>query len=258
MTFSEQIIYGMFKPSKYKELIELRRGRSAKFIIFLVLILGVVTFAVPTSAFIAGFGGFEKLFKQRIGNIEYSNGELMADRKFDISFQGVYFIMDTSEDEVAPEKLTKDGITVSFGRKMLKMTMVSGSKKLDYQRIGYSGLLPEGLNNEKLCEFIPAIYIYFVLAFISICIGFFIKYSLFALVLGLAVNSMNKKLEIGLSFGQCFMLCIYGQTLGIILSNFNLALNFLPSFLVSIVAVIISLNMITSALVSIKHPINKG
>ncbi|MGN0435240.1 MAG: DUF1189 domain-containing protein [Wujia sp.] len=257
MTFAEQIFYAMFKPSKYKELIELRKGKSVKFIIILMLVLGIATYAVPVSAFVAGFGGFEKLFKQRIGNIEYSNGELKDDRKFDISFQGVYFIIDTSENEVSPEKFTKDGITISFGKKMLKMTMVSGSTKVDYQKINYWGVLPEGLNNEALCDFIPAIYIYFVFAFIIVCIGFFIKYSIFALVLGLAVNSMSKKLEIDISFGQCFMMCMYGQTLGMILSNFNSALSFLPELLVSAVAVIISLNMITSALVSMKHPTNE-
>ena len=69
MNFSEQIVYAMFKPSKYKEMIKLKTSRFVGFTIVLMLVLGIVTFAVPAGAYIMGFGGFEKLFTNKMSNI---------------------------------------------------------------------------------------------------------------------------------------------------------------------------------------------
>lgn len=62
MTFSEQIVYGWFKPSKYKDMIELPRRRFVAYVIVMMLVLSIVSYVVPTASIIFGFGGFEKLF----------------------------------------------------------------------------------------------------------------------------------------------------------------------------------------------------
>ena len=60
MTFSEQIVYGWFKPSKYKDMIELPRRRFVAYVIVMMLVLSIVSYVVPTASIIFGFGGFEK------------------------------------------------------------------------------------------------------------------------------------------------------------------------------------------------------
>ena len=43
MTFSEQIVYGWFKPSKYKDMIELPRRRFVAYVIVMMLVLSIVS-----------------------------------------------------------------------------------------------------------------------------------------------------------------------------------------------------------------------
>ena len=50
MTFSEQIVYGWFKPSKYKDMIELPRRRFAAYVIVMMLVLAIVSYVVPTAS----------------------------------------------------------------------------------------------------------------------------------------------------------------------------------------------------------------
>lgn len=245
MTFSEQIVYAMFKPSKYKEMIKLKTGRSVLFIFVMMLVLGIVSFLIPVGAYITGFGGFERLFMERMGELEYKNGELSIDAPFEMRFGSDNILIDTSVEKITDEMLDRDGIYFAVGSKVIRMTFVLDGETLDYTSVSLDSLLHEGFNNESLCQKIPAIYGYLVLAFVFTCLGFFIKYAFIALVFSIVINSMNKQFEFGLSYGQVFMICFYGQTLGYILSNFNAALGLLPQMLVSTIGVFITIHMIT-------------
>ncbi len=65
---------------------------------------------------------------------------------------------------------------------------------------------------------------------------------------------INNNLGMGLSKGDIFKLCIYGQTLGIIISNFNMAMGLLPSGIVSGICVVISINMISAGAFGMNKP----
>ncbi|MDE6025230.1 MAG: DUF1189 domain-containing protein [Lachnospiraceae bacterium] len=252
MTLSEQIVYAMFKPSRYKEMIKLKRKKSVLFIVVLMFVLGIVTFAVPTGAYITGFGGFEKLFTQNMGNIKYQDGALSIDKPFEMIVGGAHILIDTETETVTDEKMNKSGAYFAIGSKNMRLAIVSDRKVSDYKTISLTGLLPDGLDNNMLVSYIPGIYMYLVIIFISTCIGFFIKYGFFALVFSICINSMNKRMELGLTYGQVFMLCFYGQTLGMILVNFNAAIGLMPAIIVSLVGFFISINMITMS-VAIIH-----
>lgn len=251
ITFSEQIVYAMFKPSKYKDMVNLRTSRFVVFAIVLSLVLGIVSFAVPTSSVIAGFGGFTKLFQKNVGPFNFSEGVLAAEKKFEMTVGLYHIIIDTEQETVSTDDMTKEGIYIAFGSKTLRMTMVANGQVMDYDISPLSNLLIEGFNTEQLVQMIPFIYTYIVIAFFVIACSFFLKYGLYALILGIYINAINKHNNLGLTFGKVFMLCFYGQTLGIILSNFNAALGLLPELIVNIISIFISFNMITTAVVSI-------
>ena len=84
MTFSEQIVYGWFKPSKYKDMIELPRRRFVVYVIVMMLVLAIVSYVVPTASIIFGFGGFEKLFTQSLGEVNYTDDTLSVSNNFDM------------------------------------------------------------------------------------------------------------------------------------------------------------------------------
>lgn len=245
MTFSEQIVYAMFKPSRYKEMVNLKTGRSVLFIVVMMLVLGIVSFLVPTGAYITGFGGFETLFTERMGTMEYKDGELSIDRPFEMSYDYNNILIDTSVESITNEMMDKDGAYMAVGSKTLRMTFAYDGEVIDYMTVPLDTLIEEGFTNESLCDIIPNIYAYLVLVFILTSIGYFIKYAVIALILSIFYNSLNKQFEFGLSYGQVFMVCFYGQTFGYILSNFNAALGLLPQLLVSSVSIFISIHMIT-------------
>ena len=248
MTFSEQIVYAMFKPAKYKEMLSLKKSRAVLFVITMMLVLGIVNFVIPVGAFITSLGGFGDLFENKIGNITYQDGTLNDDRKYDISYDGIHFLIDTEDELVADEKLKKDGVYIALGSKAVKLSAVSGDSYVTYKTIYYSGFLPDGFSNQSLINNIPFIYGYLFFVFIFSCVGYFIKYAAFAVLLGIMLDPTAQRLGINLGRGQMFMLCFYGETLGIIISNFNAALGLLPSLVGSFIGIFVTTRMITTAL----------
>ena len=208
MTFSEQIIYAMVKPAKYRELLDLKKGRSVLFVLVITLMLGVIGFAIPIAAVISGFGGFEKLFGSTMRPMSVHQGTMTIEEPFFMHVGNLKFVINTEAERVSDERLSVEGAYVAIGSKEVR--------------------LAEGFSNASLIRMIPWIYAVLILSFLVSCLGYFIKYAFLSLVFSITVNAMNKHMELGLSFGQVFMLCYYGQTLGIIISNFNSALSLLP------------------------------
>lgn len=254
MTFSEQIIYAMVKPAKYRELLDLKKGRSVLFVLVITLMLGVIGFAIPIAAVISGFGGFEKLFGSTMRPMSVHQGTMTIEEPFFMHVGNLKFVINTEAERVSDERLSVEGAYVAIGSKEVRLAISGNGKVTDYAVYKVSDFFAEGFSNASLIRMIPWIYAVLILSFLVSCLGYFIKYAFLSLVFSITVNAMNKHMELGLSFGQVFMLCYYGQTLGIIISNFNSALSLLPQMIVSFVCVMISIRMITSAIVALKGP----
>lgn len=249
MTFSEQVTYAMFKPSKYKELVNLKTSRFVTFVIIICLMLGVVTFAVPTAAKISAFGGFEKLFGSQISELSYKDGSLSIAEPFEFNIDGVRFIIDTDKEIVSDDKLEADGYYIAFGSKSMRVVYVYDHKIYDDTALDLAYLLPDGLNNQMLIDVIPVIYGSLVFAFIINCVMFFLKYGFYALILSLMINSFNVQFNLKLTRGQVFQICFYGETLGMVVANFNMAMGLLPYDIVNIIMIFVSMNIITKSVI---------
>lgn len=249
MTFSEQIWYGLFKPSKYKEILQLRARRSVLYVVVLMLVLGLITFVMPTAAIIAGFGGMNKLFTETMSPMSYDGESLTIERPFRMAVDGSIFLIDTEYYTVPDSELERDGAYIALGSKNIRLTTVFGGEIWSDSIMSLDQVIGPGFNNQSLVSLIPAIYVSLFICYIIMCLGFFIKYAIFALVLSIFISSVNKQMSIGLSFGQVFMLCFYGQSLGIVISNFNLAVGLINPTIVSLVTMFISIQFVTSAIV---------
>lgn len=248
MTLSEQIVYAMFKPSRYRELVELKKGRFALFVTVLMIVLGIVSFAIPAGATITGFGGFKTLFSNQLKTIRYEDGGLKLDTRFHMEVSGIDILIITDEEEVPDSEMSRNGVYVAVGSRVMSIVTSMDGTIMHYQDMDISVLFDEGFNNESLITAIPRIYMYMFFIFVARCAGFFIKYGSIAVLFGLFINTVNKSMHMNMSFGEVFRLCFYGQTLGIIISNFNQALGLLPAMLVSLICVFVSVRMITSAI----------
>lgn len=252
MTFSEQVWYGLFKPSKYKELLELKKSRSVIYILVILLVLGLVTFVVPTAAIIAGFGGMNKLFSETMAPVAYDGNQLTIEEPFRMNVTDTVFIIDSTYYTVPDKELERDGTYIAVGSKNVRMTTIIGGEKWMDTITPIEQVLAPGFSNDSLVGMIPAIYVSLFLCYLIMCILFFVKYGFFALMLSFIINSMNKQMEAGLSFGQVYMVCFYGMSLGMLLTNFNIAMGLLSPFIVSTATVFLSMNFMTIAIVSMR------
>lgn len=250
MTLSEQIVYGMVKPSKYKEILELKRSRWIGYLVVMMMALSVFSFGIPVASTIQGFGGFKNLFNKTIPPFEYVNEELSIEKPYKMSFDLAHIVINTEYDTVPNDILEKDGIYYAIGKKNLKMVYMVGGKVQVEKISELDMLLSEGFNNEVLCDTIPGIYLFLVIMFFLSALGHFIANGFFALLLAVCVNSMNKHMEIGLSFGKVFVLCFYGQSLYMVISTVNGIVGLLPSIMVTMVGLFVSIRFITTALLS--------
>ncbi len=252
MTFSEQIWYGLFKPSKYKEVIELRAGRSVLYILTILLVLGFVTFVVPTAAIITGFGGMNKLFTETMAPVTYDGEVLNIEKPFKLFAGSTRFVINSDYETVPDEELESDGAYIALGSKNIRVATVLAGQMWSDSIIPLDQVLAKGFNNQSLVGLIPAIYMSLFVCFLLNCLLYFAKYGFCALVLTLLYNSMNKQFQLGLSFGKVYMVCFYGLSLGALLTNFNLAMGLFNPNIVSIITVIVSINMMTTAMMSMR------
>lgn len=252
MTFSEQVWYGLFKPSKYKELLNLGGKRSALYVAVIVLVLGLVTFAVPTAAIIAGFGGMDKLFSETMAPMSYDGEKLSIERPFEINVGGTIIKIDTTYYTVPDKDIERDGTYVALGSKNVRMATIIGGELWMDHIIPLNQVLGAGFSNDSLVELIPAIYIAIIISYLIMSLLFFLKYGAYAMIMTLFINPMNKQFEIGLSIGEVFMVCFYGMSLGMIITNFNIAMGLFSPTIVSMVTVFVSINFMTSAILSMR------
>lgn len=249
MTFSEQIIFAAFKTGKYADMLKLPKKRFTKFVIILMLVLGIVTFAIPTGAIIVGFGGFENLFMKVMPDITVENGELKIEKPFNLSFNNCNILIDTSEPTPTDEMLTKDGAYIAIGSQNARFAVVADGTVMDYRIFDLRGLFPEGFDNQQLTALITPIYISLFFSFLSGCVGFFLKHSFYAAMLMIVFAAKKKRENVNISNGDMFRLCFYGQTFAMIFGNFNAALGYLiPYSIATFVTLLVTFNMVAGAL----------
>lgn len=252
MTFSEQIWYGLFKPSKYKELIELRARRSVLFVTVVVLVLGLVTYVMPTVAIIAGVGGLDKLFSETMAPITYDGENFTIEEPFKMAADGTIILLDSTYYTVPDKELNLDATYIAVGSKNLRLATVIGGEIWMDSIVPLEQVINPGFSNESLVGLIPAIYVSLFLCYLIMSLLFFLKYGFYALILSILYNSMNKQLELGLSYGQVYMICFYGMSLGMLITNFNIAMGLISPMLVSMVTVFVSIHFMTNAMVSMR------
>ena len=124
--------------------------------------------------------------------------------------------------------------------------MVLGSKVTDYGVYYLSDYLQDGFNNDSLVAMIPSIYAVLFVTLLGTMLSYFVKYAVVALLFSILVNSMNHQFHLNLQFGQVFALCFYGQ-------SFNQAIGLLPTLLVSIVGIFVTVHMITVSVALMKN-----
>ena len=236
-------------PSRLKELMEVSKKCFVKYVIFVSLFAAIIIYLIPFIANVAGFGGFRALFLEKMPAFTYHNGELSAEKKFDMMISGYHIYIDTEQDSVDSSTLPSNGMYLCFGRKNMTFNYVEKSAVKDFSRVLYTAenksLFSEGMNNATFAQATGTFYVTGVFLTILMAVIVVVKYLLLAFFYT-AVMLIPYKLFIrNIYTDEAFKISYYAQTIGIFIVSINKAAGILlPELLVSIVGIFITFRFI--------------
>lgn len=252
----DQIAIAVTSPKSYKALTGLKVGKTVAFVILLTFMLTFIQTGIGIVCFLLKIGGFENLFMNKIPDFVYEDGTLTMDTEMEFAVGNVTVFVNTDYDKIAIEEMENDGVYITLGKTRMVMGAISAGYTYEQGEFLLSKMLPENLNNETLCSFIPAIYFTMALMYIGGMLGNAIKWLFFALIFSVMARALASNFQTGLDYKDVFRICIYGQTLGLLLSAANASLGyFLPSTFMFFIMLIISFVFINRGILShIKFP----
>ncbi len=223
-----------------------------KYVIFISLLCGLISFAVPTASKLVSFGGLNKLFTKTIPAFSVKDGTLMAERKFEIKLSSATIMMDTTINEFRRDDFDYPGIFVTLGSKRIKMISYPNVSDPESYNEVYSfairDVLIEGFNNQKLASMSVIFYITMIIIFIFTCLFAAIRYVFFAGVLCIFTRTSTALCKLPMTLRDTFHLNLYAQTISIILVNANEAIGFINPIITSFAGIVITIFVINRAL----------
>lgn len=243
VTLLDQLSIAVSSPKNYRHLVFRKKGRLVLFVAVLSFLLAFIEFGIDTIFWINKVGGFGNLATNEIPAFEYKNGRLAIERDVQLEFSGATLYINTEKAAVDLNDMETDGVYVTIGSEKIVMGMVTGGVGYTYMETPLSYMmLPEGFDNAVLASLSSAFYMYIVFMFIFIMIGKVIKQLLLALMFSIVGNAFAKNLNSGLSYGNVLTICMYAQTLPMLIMSVNTAVGgILPSFAVWLATLVIAM-----------------
>lgn len=241
---------------RIKKLVEVSINNSSRFIsyaIFISILSAMMSFAVPLASRISTFGGFNNLFTNVMPSVKVADGALVADKKFEMHVSNATILIDTSKREFKQSDFEKSGVYIAFGKRKFKLlTYVSEEGSVSYNEIYslyISKYFPNGFSNADLVSSIPFIYIFLVVAFCVVASIGALKFLAIAGIFSILFRGSTSILKVPMTLKDTFHLCFYAQTISIILTSANDAINYFVSpLMLSIICLFITGIVIKKAL----------
>ena len=245
----EQLRISIMSPKQLVGLSLMKVSRFVRYVLLLGLLVTIMTFIVPTAATIASFGGFNKLFTERMPEFSVKFGSMEAAEPFSLALGDCEIIIDTTENAVPSEKYIGKFLTIAIGKTRVQVAISQNGLTDVAIDQPISDYFEDGFNREKLVNAIPGFYIALFIVEIFNLFAVILKYMVASLLYMILAWSLVKQTGLSLTKGNCYRICFYAQTIGILLVNINKALGYLiPSILVSIVGIFMSLRYIAKSM----------
>ncbi len=244
MRILEQGRSAVMHPVRLPGLGSLPGKKFAGYSFALLTLVSVVIYVIPMIAAIIGFGGFEKLFNEKIPEIHVENGVLTAEDRFEMAVPNMHVVIDTSEEAGALPDTDTGGLYLIFGSREYRLTILetAGSQRVSQNFLvgNISDILPDGTVRSDLEKITPAIYVALFLTWVIMIFGLYIRYFFMALIYMLFTVPLVRRSGLALTNGEIFRMCFYAETTGILLVNINMATGLLPGAIVSVAGMIIT------------------
>lgn len=228
MSLTDRFITAMFLPKEYDKLLCLATGKLVQFLLLLILLVGLIRYAVPALGAIAGMGGIKSIVYNRIPDFSLENGTFTLDGQMEWIDEegGIYILVDTDVNE-----FTQDDIPES----MVEAIMISRTNLLFYNQVpGLGGIVRENkwkeltgivINNDILAKNSFVIYAALLSLFISLYVLELIKYLMTGLLYAIVMLLLVRTMMNDISFGDIYKTAMYAQAIGAIVNAVMYCIN---------------------------------
>lgn len=217
ISWFEQFKIACLKPSQYKRLLELTKGKVILFLAVITLITTILGYGMDVAGFNVSVGGWKNFIENRLPAFELKDGKLSVDREMDFEIAGVHFMADTSKDKVNVSSFnSKYTMEMAFAKDemMIKNTAVGNM----LNKVSFDQMKNVVFNNKAMTAMIPMIHIFVVIMFFSQWVVNIISYLTIAIFISMLAyfnqkTRLDRKNKENVSFGKIFKLSIYARVI---------------------------------------------
>ncbi len=248
----DRFIIALTKPSKLVGVSVMPVSRAILYVIVMFVFLAFVAYGMSAIANVVSFGGLRNLFLNKVPAFTVTDGKLNAEENFEMNIGNIKILMDTSKAEITESDIDSYGAYVGIGSDTVKMfTYINdGAKNSFYEMYNFpiNYMFPDGFNNQQLADMSIMFYIS-IAFFILFYAGMMLVQQLVLTGLYLIIAwPLSKVAKVDLKLSDLYILCLYAETMGLVILNLNEALgNIIPYLIVAIAAVIITVVYIRKA-----------
>lgn len=217
ISWFEQFKIACLKPSQYKRLLDLAKGRVVLFLAVITLITTILGYGMNIAGFSVSVGGWKNFILNRLPAFELKDGTLSVDSKMDFTISGIHFIADTSKDKVDIETLSNKYTTeMAFAKDEMVVKSTAVANMLN--KISFKNYKNVEFNNQAMTAMIPMIHIFIAVMFFSKWIANIISYLTIAVFISMLAyfnqkTRLDRKNKEDVSFGKIFKLSIYARVI---------------------------------------------
>ena len=159
ISWFEQFKIACLKPSQYKRLLNLAKGKVILFLAAITLITTILGYGMDVAGFTVSVGGWKNFILNRLPAFELKDGTLSVDQEMDFEIGGVHFVADTSKDKVSTEDLSnKYQMELVFAKNemVVKNTAVGNMMNT----FSFKNMKNVEFNNQAMLSMVPMIRIF--------------------------------------------------------------------------------------------------
>lgn len=220
MKLSDRFITAMFLPKEYDKLLKLKTGKIISYLIFLVLLISAIEFAIPNMAAIAGMGGIKNIILNEVPEFGLKDGVFQFDERLEHKDEvnQIYFLIDTET-----EKFTKEDIP----EEMSQVVMISQSNLVVFNGISGFGTFAEDtfdhykditITNQTIAGMAPFLYGFFLIIFIVYFLLAMLNYLLMALLYAGVLYFLIKFMLPNFGFANLYKVALFAQSIGAVVA----------------------------------------
>lgn len=217
----DQIPISFFRPSRYKELLSIKRRLLVGFVIIVTFLSFVLESLIPFLAWDVSIGGLDNLMVNGIPRFSLENGVFEIENPIEIKIPGKFYIKADSDVDT----YTRDDLDGNYSEIILisRNNLISQHSGMLYA-VKFSDV-KQTMNNQTLLETLPVVKVMLAIIFVFIYIGKVLGFLLSAVFFAFLSRTMARDKEGNtVPFNTAFIFALYARAPFVLVSGINMCL----------------------------------